>query len=110
MGGRFFRKVYRVRRPIPQNNLLSHPSLPLSSVVNPTSGKLLTKVVEGVAEDVDVAVEAAQKAFDTTWGLNCPAQQRGRLLSKFADIMESRFDELCAVEALDNGPFFLYLI
>ena len=105
MGRWFFREVYRVRCPISQNNPLSHLPLSLSSVVNPTTGKLLTKVVEGAPEDVDVAVEAAQKAFDTTWGLNCPAHQRGRLLNKFADIMESRFDELCAVEALDNGSF-----
>jgi len=75
-------------------------------VVNPTTGKLLTKVVEGAPKDVDAAVEAAQKAFDTTWGLNCPAHQRGSLLNKLADIMESRFDELCAVEALDNGKTF----
>lgn len=65
----------------------------------------MTKVSEGTPKDVDRAVAAAQKAFDTVWGLNCPGNQRGSLLNKLADIMESRFDELCAVEALDNGSW-----
>ncbi|KAF9644016.1 NAD-dependent aldehyde dehydrogenase, partial [Thelephora ganbajun] len=75
-------------------------------VVNPSNGKLLTKVSEGTAKDVDLAVAAAQKAFDTVWGSHCPGSRRGKLLNKLADIMESRFDELCAVEALDNGKTF----
>lgn len=75
-------------------------------VLNPTTGKVLTKVSEGTAKDVDIAVAAAQKAFDTVWGHNAPGAMRGILLNKLADIMESRYDELCAVEALDNGKTF----
>ena len=77
------------------------------SVVNPTTGKLLTKVSEGTPKEVDLAVAAAQKAFDTVWGHKTSAAERGRLLNKLADIMESHFDELCAVEALDNGSVSL---
>ena len=80
------------------------------SVVNPSTGKLLTKVSEGTAKDVDLAVAAAQKAFDTVWGPRCSGSERGRLLNKLADLMESRFDELCAVEALDNGLLLLPII
>jgi len=75
-------------------------------VVNPSTGKLLTKVSEGTPKDVDIAVAAAQKAFDTVWGSHSSSSQRGRLLNKLADIMESRFEELCAIEALDNGKTF----
>jgi aldehyde dehydrogenase (NAD+) len=75
-------------------------------VINPTNGKVITQISEGTAKDVDLAVEAAQKASDTTWGNNIPGSQRGKLLNKLADLMESRFDELCAVEALDNGKTF----
>ena len=64
----------------------------------------MTKVSEGTAKDVDLAVAAAHKAFDTAWGSHSSGGERGRLLNKLADKMESRFDELCAVEALDNGP------
>jgi aldehyde dehydrogenase (NAD+) len=72
-------------------------------VYNPTNGKVLTKISEGTTKDVDLAVAAAQKAFDTTWGSNVSGSARGRLLNKLADLMEARYDELCAVEALDNG-------
>ena len=103
-----------LREPSSSTSSHSHEQTPVSpprSVVNPTTGKLLTKVSEGTSKDVDLAVAAAQKAFDTVWGLHTSSAQRGKLLNKLADIMESRFDELCAVEALDNGPFYSsYLI
>jgi len=57
-------------------------------VVNPTNGKLITKVSEATEEDVDIAVEAAQKAFETTWGLNAPGSVRTNLLWKLAQLME----------------------
>ncbi|KAI6013734.1 aldehyde dehydrogenase [Pisolithus microcarpus] len=75
-------------------------------VVNPTDGKVITSVSEGTSKDVDLAVDAAEKAFETTWGLNCPGNKRGLLLSKLASLMEERTDELAALEALDNGKTF----
>ncbi|GJJ09021.1 hypothetical protein Clacol_003242 [Clathrus columnatus] len=41
-------------------------------IINPTTGQLLTAISEGTAKDVDLAVEAAQKAFDTVWGSTLP--------------------------------------
>jgi len=75
-------------------------------VINPTNGKLITKISEGTKEDVDIAVAAAQKAFDTTWGLHTPGSKRGALLNKLGDLMQEHFDELAALEALDNGKTF----
>ncbi|KAJ7691189.1 aldehyde dehydrogenase domain-containing protein [Mycena rosella] len=75
-------------------------------VINPTTGKLITKVAEATAADVDTAVKAAQKALDTTWGLNASGAQRAELLQKLARLMEENVDELCALEALDNGKTF----
>jgi aldehyde dehydrogenase (NAD+) len=75
-------------------------------VLNPTDGKLITKISEATAEDVDIAVAAAEKAFQTTWGLNAPGNVRGALLNKLADLMEKNSDELAALEALDNGKTF----
>ncbi len=37
-------------------------------VINPSTGETLGSVVEGTKEDVDLAVKAAQHAFDTAWG------------------------------------------
>ncbi|KAI6166293.1 aldehyde dehydrogenase [Pisolithus thermaeus] len=75
-------------------------------VVNPTDGKVITSVSEGTQEDVDLAVDAAEQAFETTWGLNCPGNKRGLLLGKLASLMEEHTDELAALEALDNGKAF----
>ena len=69
------------------------------------NGKLITKVSEATEEDVDIAVEAAQKAYDTTWGLNAPGSVRTDLLWKLAQLLERDSDELAALEALDNGKF-----
>ena len=75
-------------------------------VLNPTNGKVTTRISEGTAKDVDLAVEAAHKAFDTTWGLNATGVQRSRYLAKLADLMERDIDVLSALEALDNGKTF----
>ncbi|KAF7342574.1 Aldehyde dehydrogenase [Mycena sanguinolenta] len=72
-------------------------------VFNPTTGKVLTTITEATAGDVDRAVKAAQKAFDTTWGLNAPGALRAELMNKLANLIEKYNDELCALEALDNG-------
>ena len=75
-------------------------------VVNPYTGEVITSVSEGTAKDVDLAVEAAQKAYDTTWGLNTPGAQRAVVMWRIADLMEKYADELSALEALDNGKTF----
>ncbi|KAF9522548.1 aldehyde dehydrogenase [Crepidotus variabilis] len=79
-------------------------------VFNPTTGKLLTSVSEGTEKDVDLAVEAAQKAFETVWGLNTPGAQRGELLWKIAQALEKHAEELAALESLDNGKTFTWAL
>jgi aldehyde dehydrogenase (NAD+) len=71
---------------------------------------LITKVAEATEEDVDIAVEAAQKAFETTWGLNAPGAVRSNLLWKLAQLLERDHLELAALEALDNGKKKILLI
>ncbi|KIY72609.1 aldehyde dehydrogenase [Cylindrobasidium torrendii FP15055 ss-10] len=77
-------------------------------IINPTNGKLIHKIDEGTEDDVNRAVKAAQKAFDTTWGLNAPGTVRAALLNKLATLMEANLDELAALEALDNGKTFAW--
>ncbi|KAF8337176.1 aldehyde dehydrogenase [Amanita rubescens] len=62
-----------------------------------SNGQVVTKVSEGTPKDVDLA---------TTWGLNAPGAQRGRLLYKLAELMEQHKEELAALEALDNGKTY----
>ncbi|KAF8337184.1 aldehyde dehydrogenase [Amanita rubescens] len=75
-------------------------------VVNPSTGQVITKISEGTAADVDLAVSAAEKAMETVWGLNTPGAQRGALLLKLAELIEQNKEELAALEALDNGKSY----
>ena len=63
-------------------------------------------VAEGTAKDVDRAVQAAKRAFHSSWGLKAPETLRGKLLGDLARIMEENSDELAALESLDNGKTF----
>lgn len=71
-------------------------------VINPTTEEVITSVCEATEKDVDLAVAAARKAFETTWKEVTP-QGRSTLLIKLADIVEKNTELLAAVESLDNG-------
>ncbi|KAB5582612.1 aldehyde dehydrogenase [Coniochaeta sp. 2T2.1] len=71
-------------------------------VINPTTEEVITSVCEATEKDVDIAVDAARKAFNTTWRDTTP-QQRGIYLLKLAELIEKNLDLLAAVESLDNG-------
>jgi aldehyde dehydrogenase (NAD+) len=77
------------------------------SLVNPANGKVICAVSEAAPADVDRAVAAARRAFETTWGLNTPGSERGRLMNKLADLMEAHAGELAAIEAFNSGTLFL---
>src|SRR5437763_8765643 len=71
--------------------------------INPTNGEVICKVAEGDKADVDLAVKAARKAFESgPWSKMAPSE-RARLLLKLADAVEGHKDELAALESLDNG-------
>lgn len=70
---------------------------------NPATEERITSVQEAGKEDVDKAVKAARKAFDEGAWRRMGASERGRLMYKFADLIEKNVDELAALEALDNG-------
>ena len=71
--------------------------------VNPATEETITSVAEGDAADIDLAVKAARKAFDSGAWRKMDARDRGRLMNKLADLVESHIDELAELETLDNG-------
>ena len=72
-------------------------------VYNPATGTIVTSVAEADRADVDLAVRAARRAFDTgPWSRIKPAE-RARLLWKLADLIEAHLDEFAELESLDNG-------
>jgi acyl-CoA reductase-like NAD-dependent aldehyde dehydrogenase len=70
-------------------------------VLNPHDNSLITEVAEARQADIDRAVAAARKAF-ASWS-RMAAADRGRLLLKLADAIESRADELARLESIDTG-------
>ncbi len=73
------------------------------ATLNPASGETICQVAEGDKADVDLAVKAARKAFDSGPWSRLSAAERGRLMHKLADLIERDAQELAALESLDNG-------
>ncbi len=69
---------------------------------NPATGEVLGMVAEADARDVDLAVLAAQKAFNGPWSKMSPAE-REKIINKIADLVESHAEELAQLETLNNG-------
>jgi phenylacetaldehyde dehydrogenase len=70
---------------------------------DPSTGEVIAQVSEGDREDVERAVRAARRAFDSgAWPAMTPSD-RGRLLWKLADLLETNADEFAELESLDNG-------
>ena len=70
--------------------------------INPSTEKPIVAVHEATEKDVDIAVSAARKAFETTWSQVTP-QDRGKHLVRLADLFEQNIEQLSAIESLDNG-------
>jgi aldehyde dehydrogenase (NAD+) len=73
------------------------------ATLNPATGQEICQVAEADAVDVEKAVAAARAAFDRGPWRKTQASERGRLLNRLADLIESIADELASLEALDNG-------
>jgi len=70
--------------------------------INPSTGRSIADLAEADAADVDLAVEAARRAFEGPWSKALP-RDRQNLLWAFADAVEQHYDELRRLEALDMG-------
>ena len=73
------------------------------ATINPSTGKEICQVAEADAADVDNAVRAARQAFENGPWRRMAASERGRLLLRLADLIETHGSELARLEALDNG-------
>jgi phenylacetaldehyde dehydrogenase len=73
------------------------------AVFNPATGEEICQVPESDHVDVDRAVHAARRAFDSgAWPSMSPSK-RGQLLYRLADLLEQHTDEFAELESLDNG-------
>ncbi|MHB1088761.1 MAG: aldehyde dehydrogenase family protein, partial [Acidimicrobiales bacterium] len=71
--------------------------------LNPATGELLARVSEGDATDIDLAVAAARRAFDDGRWSQMKPFDRQTILSRFADLVDARHDEIARLDTLDMG-------
>jgi phenylacetaldehyde dehydrogenase len=72
-------------------------------VYEPSTGDVVAQVAEGDKEDIERAVKAARKAFETgPWSQMTPSE-RGKLIWKIGDLIDANGDELAELESIDNG-------
>lgn len=67
----------------------------------PATGKVYSRLPDSTKEDVDMAVEAAKKAFPM-WSSKS-VEERSRILLAIAHEMKSSFDALAEAESRDQG-------
>lgn len=68
---------------------------------SPSTGEILASCAEATKEDVDVAVRAAQKAFQS-WK-KVSVNERAAILNKIADVIDENAEYLATIESMDNG-------
>ena len=71
--------------------------------VNPATGKEIARVASCGREDVDKAVAAARKAFESgAWSRMHPSERK-KILMRFIGLIEKHQVELAVLESLDSG-------
>ncbi|MCZ6712716.1 MAG: aldehyde dehydrogenase family protein [Deltaproteobacteria bacterium] len=73
------------------------------AVENPARETVIAHVARGGSEDIDRAVRAARAAFEEGAWRRITPSERGQLLWKLADLIETRSEEFAQLETLDNG-------
>ena len=68
---------------------------------NPATGEVYTMIPDSTADDVEIAVQAARKAFPS-WS-NTPADERSAWLMKLADVIRNNLEKFALAESNDNG-------
>ena len=71
------------------------------NVINPSDTQVFSQIRASTASDVEQAVSAASCAYPG-WRAT-PAKHRAKFLSGFSSALKSRFDDLVALQVLNNG-------
>ncbi|MCW2948569.1 MAG: Aldehyde Dehydrogenase [Actinoallomurus sp.] len=75
---------------------------------DPATGKVLASVASAGAEDVDLAVAVARRAFEAPSWADITPYQRSRILLQIADAIEAHAEELAVLDSLDmGGPLWM---
>jgi 5-carboxymethyl-2-hydroxymuconic-semialdehyde dehydrogenase len=71
--------------------------------LNPVTNEAIVDVAEGLAGDVDLAVQAARRAFDEGSWPRLKASERAAFLRRIADGIRANADDFVNLECLDIG-------
>lgn len=75
-----------------------------TNVTNPSTGEVIARVPVGGREDVDRAVQAAQKAF-IDWS-ETPVVERARVMFKFKALLEQNYETIAKSVSREHGKTF----
>lgn len=90
------------------NQFVNSQSGKTFTTINPATFEPIAEVQEGDHRDIDLAVTAAEKAFDkdSEWR-QMDASARGQLLYKLAELLERDVNYLASLESYNNGKIFV---
>nr|WP_191286347.1 aldehyde dehydrogenase family protein [Aliiroseovarius zhejiangensis] len=71
-------------------------------VEDPSTGETFAQIARGAAPEIDAAVSAAKAALEGDWG-RMTATERGRILTRIGQLVETRVDDLATLESHDVG-------
>src|SRR5450755_2254759 len=92
----------------PKLNLIGGKWVPAAShktfdVFNPAEASVVARVAESGKEDINRAVTAARRAFESGPWRRLTPSERGKLIWRIGDLILENADELAELESLDNG-------
>jgi len=72
------------------------------NTISPSTEKILSRVAEANADDVDSAVKAASNAYNKVWK-NMPGTERAKYIFRIARLIQERAREFAVIESMDGG-------
>ena len=72
------------------------------ATINPATEQKIADVAEAGQADVDAAVKAAKKAYDTVWS-KLSGKERGKYIYRIARLIQEKAREFSVIESLDSG-------
>lgn len=72
-------------------------------VFDPARGALIATVSHGQAADIDLAVVAARRSFDSGTWRRLPADARARILWRYGELIDAHAQEIAQLDIVDNG-------
>ncbi len=79
------------------------------AIENPSIGKKIAEVVDASPEDVNLAVEAAKRAFsDGRWSRLVPSE-RSKTIWRLADLLEKHAEEFARLESENTGKPYKFV-